>query len=140
MKIESGPDLERAVVRVGEALGLEAETQVTLGQRIWGRRRQIDVLLTRPDTGVMLGVECKFQRTAGSTEEKILATITDIDAWPIRGIVVMHGDGFSPDFKAFTRSSGKMVEFDELPAWLRFYFGLPRERAIEAEMKLDGSD
>ena len=140
MKIESGPDLERAVVRVGEALGLEAETQVTLGQRIWGRRRQIDVLLTRPDTGVMLGVECKFQRTAGSTEEKTLATITDIDAWPIRGIVVMHGDGFSPDFKAFTRSSGKMVEFDELPAWLRFYFGLPRERAIEAEMKLDGSD
>ena len=140
MQIESGPDLERAVVRVGEALGLEAETQVTLGQRIWGRRRQIDVLLTRPDTGVMLGVECKFQRTAGSTEEKILATITDIDAWPIRGIVVMHGDGFSPDFKAFTRSSGKMVEFDELSAWLRFYFGLPRERAIEAEMKLDGSD
>ena len=138
MKIESGPDLERAVVRVGEALGLETETQVTLGQRIWGRRRQIDVLLTRADTGVMLGVECKFQRTAGSTEEKILATITDIDAWPIRGIVVMHGDGFSPDFKAFTRSSGKMVEFDELPAWLRFYFGLPRERAIEAEMELSG--
>ena len=73
----------------------------------------------------MLGVECKFQRTAGSTEEKILATIPDINAWPIRGMVMMHGDGFSPDFKAFTRSSGKMVEFDELPTWLRSYSVCP---------------
>ena len=130
--------MERAVVRAGETLDLEAETQVAPGQRIWGRDRRIDVLLTRPETGVMLGVECKFQRTAGSTEEKILATISDINAWPIRGIVVMHGDGFSPDFKAFTRSSGKMVEFDELPTWLRSYFGLPRERVVKAEMKLNG--
>jgi len=130
--------LERAVVRAGETLDLEAETQVAPGQRIWGRDRRIDVLLTRPETGVMLGVECRFQRTAGSTEEKILATISDINAWPIRGIVVMHGDGFSPDFKAFTRSSGKMVEFDELPTWLRSYFGLPRERVVKAEMKLNG--
>lgn len=130
--------MERAVVRAGETLDLEAETQVAPGQRIWGRDRRIDVLLTRPETGVMLGVECRFQRTAGSTEEKILATISDINAWPIRGIVVMHGDGFSPDFKAFTRSSGKMVEFDELPTWLRSYFGLPRERVVKAEMKLNG--
>ena len=36
MKIESGRDLERAVVRAGEVLDLEAETQVALGQRIWG--------------------------------------------------------------------------------------------------------
>ena len=138
MKIESGRDLERAVVRVGEALGLEAETQVALGQRIWGRDRRIDVVLTRPETGVMLGVECKFQRVQGSAEEKIPATISDIDAWPIRGIVVVHGDGFSPDFKAFARSSGKTIEFDELPTWLRFYFGLPRERVAEAQLKLNG--
>lgn len=115
MEIESGRDLERAVVRAGEALGLEAETQVAPGQRIWGRDRRIDLLLTRPDTDMMLGVECKLQRTAGSTEEKILATISDINAWPICGMLVMHSDGFSPDFKAFTRRSGKMVEFDELP-------------------------
>lgn len=140
MQIESGRDLERAVVRVGEALGLEAETQVPLGQRIWGRNRRIDVVLTRPDTGVMLGVECKFQQVSGSTEEKILATIADIDAWPIRGLVVVHGDGFSPDFKAFVRSSGKAIEFAELDTWMRFYFGLPRERVVEAELALNGGD
>ena len=138
MEIESGRDLERAVVRAGEALDFEAETQMALGQRIWGRDRRTGVLLTKPETGVMLGVECRFQRTAGSTEEKILATISDINAWPICGMLVMYGDGFSPDFKAFTRSSGKMVEFDELPTWLRFYFGLPRERVVEAEMNLNG--
>ena len=140
MNIESGRDLERAVVRAGEALGLEAETQVALGQRIWGRDRRIDVVLTRRDTGVMLGVECKFQRVSGSTEEKILATISDIGAWPIRGLVVVHGDGFSPDFKAFVRSSGKAIEFAELDTWLRFYFGLPLERVVETEMALDGGD
>ncbi len=138
MEIKSGAQLERAVVRVGKALGLEAETQVALGQRIWGRNRRIDVVLTRPDTGLMLGVECKFQRVLGTAEEKIPATIADIEAWPIRGIVVVHGDGFSADFKAFVRSSGKAIEFGELTTWLRFYFGLPRERALEAEMKLNG--
>ena len=33
-----------------------------------------------------------------------------------------------------------MVEFDELPTWLRFYFGLPRERVVEAEMNLNGGN
>ena len=106
IEISSGGDLERAVALVGEALGLEVETEVYMGDRIWGARRRIDVLLSKPDSERVLGIECKFQRNSGSAEEKIPLTVEDIDDWPIRGIVVVHGTGFSPSFVPFLKGAG----------------------------------
>jgi len=134
--ISSGADLERAVARVGQALGLEVETQVVMGDRIWGSRRHVDVVLTKPDSERIIGIECKYQRVAGTTEEKIPLTVEDIEDWPIRGIVVIHGAGFSRDLVPFLRGRGRIVEFKRLAEWLRFYFRLPRERAVQAEMLL----
>ena len=71
-----------------------------------------------------LGIECKFQSGAGSAEEKIPATIEDIQAWPIRGIVVYAGEGFSANMQAYLLSTGKVVELDDLKTWLELYFGL----------------
>ena len=138
IEISSGGDLERAVALVGEALGLEVETEVYMGDRIWGARRRIDVLLSKPDSERVLGIECKFQRNSGSAEEKIPLTVEDIDDWPIRGIVVVHGTGFSPSFVPFLKGQGRIVEFHRLTEWLRFYFRLSRERAEQAEMVLNG--
>ena len=138
IEIKSGADLEQAVAQVGEALGLEVETQVVMGDRIWGTRRHVDVVLSKPDTERMLGIECKFQRPKGTVEEKIPLTIEDIEDWPIRGIVVLHGEGFSRDFKPFLKGRGRIVEFRRLAEWLRFYFRLPRERARQAELLLNG--
>ena len=72
-----------------------------------------------------LGVECKYQGGGGSAEEKIQATIQDIDAWPIPGIVVFAGEGITDNMKSFLISSGKAVELNELEPWLRLFFGLP---------------
>ena len=138
MKIETGQQLERAVAELGRALGLEVKTQVKLGRRVWGRERHIDVVLRRPAIGLRLGIECKYQGVAGTAEEKITATIEDIEAWPFRGLVVMHGNGFSRDFPAYARGKGKAIGFDELADWLAAYFDLPDENVEQAEMALNG--
>jgi hypothetical protein len=69
-------------------------------------------------------VECKYQGTQGSAEEKIPSTIQDLAAWPIPGLVVFSGDGFSPNMRSFLISTGKAVEFEDLEEWLVLYFGL----------------
>ncbi len=96
-----------------------------VARRIWGAERRIDVVLIHPGNRKTLGIECKFQSVTGSAEEKIPATIKDIEAWPIPGLVVFAGAGFSENMRMFLISTGKAVEFEELEPWLRLYFGLP---------------
>lgn len=122
--VTNGSSLRSAVVEVGTALGLEVSTEVNVGRRLWGSKRMIDVVLTHPATRQRLGVECKFQGTAGTAEEKIPSTIEDIRSWPIQGIVVFAGPGFSANMKAYLLSTGKAVELPDVEVWFRFYFGL----------------
>ena len=118
-----GKELELAVQALAEGLGLEVKRQVRVGRRIWGAERRIDLILSDA-AGKRLGIECKYQGKVGTAEEKIPAVIKDIAAWPIDGLVVFHGDGFSENMRAFLLSSGKAVQLDDLEMWLRLYFGL----------------
>ena len=72
-----------------------------------------------------LGLECKYQGVGGTAEEKIPAIIQDIAAWPIPGLVVFAGGGFSDNMQSYLHSTGKAVAFDDLESWLRLFFGLP---------------
>ncbi|MEY2408179.1 MAG: hypothetical protein QOF48_849 [Verrucomicrobiota bacterium] len=125
LAVTNGEDLARAVAQLGGELGLEPMQQVRVARRIWGAERYIDVVLTHPSTRKTLGLECKFQAVRGTAEEKIPATIKDIDAWPIRGLVVFAGEGFTDNMRLFLISTGKAVEFQELRPWLCLFFGLP---------------
>ena len=120
--VASGNLLKKEVVDLGERLGLSTAEEVAVGRRLWGSKRRIDVVLTHVDTRRSLGIECKVQTTKGSAEEKIPATILDIAAWPIPGIVVFTGQGFSSEFRSYLHSSGKAVEFADLEDWLRLFF------------------
>ena len=122
--VQSGADLRNCVAQLGQGLGLEVETEVAVGRRVWGARRRIDVVLRHMETRRSLGIECKFQGTQGSAEEKIAGTIEDISAWPIRGVVVFSGDGFSANMRAYLLSTGKAVELPDAKKWLELYFGL----------------
>lgn len=124
LAVINGEELKHAVADLGRDLGLNAKTEVKVGRRIWGAKRSIDVVLTHPTTHERLGLECKAQSSSGSAEEKIPATIEDIQAWPIRGLVVIAGDGFSENMRNYLISTGKVVEFEDLEDWLRLYFGL----------------
>ena len=109
--VANGADLRNRVVVMAHRLGLETKTEVRVARRIWGAERCIDVVLTRRDTGRVLGVECKYQGARGTAEEKIPATIQDIGAWPIPGLVVFAGEGFSENIRAFLYSTGRAVAF-----------------------------
>ena len=123
--VATGAGLVAEVIAVAEKLGLDHQQQARVGRRLWGAVRNIDVVLTHTGTGQRLGIECKFQGVTGTAEEKIPAILGDIDAWPIRGIVVIGGRGFSPNMRYYLISSGKAVDVEDLEDWLRLYFGLP---------------
>ena len=123
--VSNGDGLVKAVAQLAQELGLEAKEQVRVARRIWGAVRKIDVVLTHPQTRKTLGIECKFQAATGTAEEKIPSVIVDIGAWPIPGIVVFAGEGFTENMKMFLVSTGKAVEFPELKPWLCLFFGLP---------------
>jgi hypothetical protein len=122
--VKSGKELEGEVTEIARSLGLDARSQFKLGRRIWGAERFIDVVLTHPTTRARLGLECKFQGVAGSAEEKIPVILQDIAAWPIPGLVVFAGEGFSRHMEAFLLASGKATAIADLEPWLRLYFGL----------------
>jgi hypothetical protein len=121
---QSGKTLEDQVLELGERLGLEVRRQVRVGRRIWGAERRIDLILRDRASGRRLGVECKHQSTTGTAEEKIPAVIADLAAWPIDGLVVVAGQGFTDNMKAYLLSTGKAVYLEDLETWLRLYFGL----------------
>ncbi|HMJ11908.1 MAG TPA: PD-(D/E)XK nuclease superfamily protein [Polyangiaceae bacterium] len=122
--VSSGDVLCKTVVALGHSLGLVATEQFRCGRRIWGAERYIDIVLTHVESRQRLGLECKFQGTSGSAEEKIPAIIQDIAAWPIPGLVVFSGAGFSSNIKSFLIASGRAVELEDLEAWMRLFFSL----------------
>jgi hypothetical protein len=125
--VKNGDELVKAVVRIAEKLGIENKEQFHVARRIWGANRKIDVILIESKSRKTLGVECKYQGGGGSAEEKIPATIQDIGAWPIPGLVVFAGEGITDNMKSFLISTGKAVELNEVEPWLRLFFGLPLE-------------
>lgn len=122
--VEHGNSLEERVASLAANLGLEVRRKVKVGYRLWGRRREIDLVLRKPGTDKILGVECKHQKTSGTAEEKILAVLEDMKHWPIPGLLVIEGPGFSEKMRAYLLSTGKVVEFENLEEWLRLFFVL----------------
>lgn len=125
--VVNGAQLVKLLMDMAVKLGLQAREQVIVARRIWGARRRIDVVLTDPVTRKTLGIECKFQGVEGTAEEKIPSVIQDIAAWPIPGIVVFAGEGFTENMKSFLISTGKAVEYEDVEPWLRLFFGLELE-------------
>lgn len=122
--VTSGSELEQEVANLAGRLGLRVGKQIRVGRRLWGAERRIDLVLRHPDSGSSLGIECKYQGVSGSAEEKIPATVQDISAWPIPGIVVFAGPGFSENMRAYLHSTGKAVAQEDLYGWLTLFFGL----------------
>ena len=122
--VQNGNELKEEVARIGQELGLRVFEEVEVGKRLWGARRRIDVILRHPETRQTLGIECKYQAVPGTAQEKIPATVQDILAWPIPGLVVFAGEGFSSDMRSYLYATGKAIELEDLAVWLELFFGL----------------
>jgi hypothetical protein len=125
--VASGVALEAEVRAIARGLGLAVRAQVRVGRRLWGAERKIDFVVTDTATRRALGIECKYQRTRGTAEEKLPAIIADIGAWPIPGIIVFSGEGFSTNLRQFLYSTGKAVDLTDTREWLQLFFGLTGE-------------
>lgn len=118
-----GTSFEAEVETVIRRLPLSYLRQVKMGASILGRGRVADFLVY-DDTGRSLGIECKFQQASGSAEDKLVHTVTDFDARPVKHILVFGGEGFSKNIKGYLLSTGKAVEVSQLRNYLVFYFSL----------------
>ena len=125
LAVSNGDELVRAVAELAQNLGLESRKQVRVARRIWGAIRHIDVVHHPSANAKDSRDRVQIPSRTGTAEEKIPSVINDIAAWPIPGLVVFAGAGFTENMKLFLISTGKAVEFADLDPWLRLFFGLP---------------
>lgn len=135
--VSNGASLIAEVKKIAEKLDLELHEQVEVGRRLWGARRKIDIVMIEKINRKSIGIECKFQGTPGTAEEKIPATVNDIIAWPIPGLVVFAGEGFTPNMISYLLASGKAVELADLEQWLRLFYGFALPKKHEERSLFD---
>lgn len=84
----------RYLVSAYGARGLSVYDEVLLGTSIIGKQRRIDLFVLGPG-GQALCVECKYQDSSGTADEKIPYALNDMASQRIPGVIVYAGTGFS---------------------------------------------
>ena len=77
------------------ARGLKVYREIRAGKSIIGKDRCIDVFCVRDEDNKAFAVECKFQDTTGTVDEKIPYALDDLKALPMAGCIAYAGKGFS---------------------------------------------
>jgi len=75
--------------------GLEVYLEVALGKTVIGKDRFIDVFVVRPEDRKAIAIECKYQDTQGTVDEKIPYALQDLEALWVPGVLVYAGKGWS---------------------------------------------
>lgn len=74
--------------------GLKVYREIRIGKSIIGKDRCIDVFCIS-DAGKAFAIECKFQESPGTVDEKIPYALEDLRALPMTGCIAYAGQGFS---------------------------------------------
>lgn len=77
------------------ARGLVVYREVSMGKTIIGKNRHVDILVLRAETSTVLAIECKYQDTLGTVDEKIPYAIQDMQAMGVPVCLAYAGGGFS---------------------------------------------
>jgi hypothetical protein len=75
--------------------GLKVYREVRVGKSIIGKNRCIDVFCVRDADNTAFAIECKFQDSPGTVDEKIPYALDDLEALPMAGCIAYAGEGFS---------------------------------------------
>jgi PD-(D/E)XK nuclease superfamily protein len=75
--------------------GLKVYREIRVGKSIIGKNRCIDVFCVREADNTAFAVECKYQDSVGTVDEKIPYALDDLDALPMAGCIAYAGRGFS---------------------------------------------
>ena len=85
--------------------GIEVYDEVTLGTSILGKPRRIDLLVLERGGGAALAVECKYQDSAGTADEKIPYALQDLASMRVPGVIAYAGTGYSDGVLHLLQSS-----------------------------------
>ena len=75
--------------------GLAVYREIRVGKSIIGKNRCIDVFCVAERDNKAFAIECKFQESVGTVDEKIPYAIDDLRALPMAGCIAYAGRGFS---------------------------------------------
>ena len=75
--------------------GLKVYREIRVGKSIIGKNRCIDVFCVREEDSRAFAVECKYQESVGTVDEKIPYALDDLAALPMVGCIAYAGRGFS---------------------------------------------
>ena len=83
--------------------GVQVYEEVPVGTSIIGKQRRVDVFVKAGDQA--LAIECKFQDSSGTVDEKIPYALDDLAAMRMPGSIVYAGGGFSEGVLHLLQSS-----------------------------------
>jgi hypothetical protein len=75
--------------------GLVVYVEISLGKTVIGKDRYIDVFVVRPEDRKAVAIECKYQDSLGTVDEKIPYALLDLEALWVPGCLVYAGKGWS---------------------------------------------
>ncbi len=74
---------------------LKVYREIRVGKTIIGKNRCLDIFCVSDDSQKAFGIECKFQDSQGTVDEKIPYALDDLLALPMPGCIAYAGQGFS---------------------------------------------
>lgn len=75
--------------------GLKVYREIRVGKSIIGKNRCIDVFCVSESDRKAFAIECKYQDSAGTVDEKIPYALDDLEALPMEGCIAYAGKGYS---------------------------------------------
>ncbi len=74
---------------------LKVYREIRVGKTIIGKNRCIDIFCVSDTSQKAFAIECKFQDSQGTVDEKIPYALDDLRALPMSGCIAYAGQGFS---------------------------------------------
>ena len=74
---------------------LKVYREIRVGKTIIGKNRCIDIFCVSEQTQQAFAIECKFQDSQGTVDEKIPYALEDLRVLPMAGCIAYAGEGFS---------------------------------------------
>ncbi len=93
------------VARRFGARGVKVYREIRVGKSIIGKNRCVDVFCWCEASNKAFAIECKFQDSEGTVDEKIPYALDDLNALPMAGCIAYAGKGFSAGVLHMLRAS-----------------------------------
>jgi hypothetical protein len=83
------------LVKNFSARGVTVYREISLGKTIIGKNRHVDIFVLHAESDRALAIECKYQDSYGTVDEKIPYAIQDMQAMGMPVCLAYAGSGFS---------------------------------------------